>query len=187
MIRKHPSRPAIRNVVAPATLENVTMSSPPAYADCRDDSDVPAASDASVISGSVLATEGVPLSPVEEFPVSDPIPQSRDPVVVWFPRASKRQHVALSLLADILSAEYLFCCVQKAPIFSTYVCVCVVFYHLRKRNLLDYVRSVESVGGPCCPSNGVHQLSAFADLYDGCYFYFSQHVCIYRYILKMFK
>ena len=82
MVRKHPSRPAIRNVVAPATIENVTVSSPPAYADCRDDSDVPAASDASVISGSVLATEGVPLSPVEEFPVSDPIPQSRDPVVV---------------------------------------------------------------------------------------------------------
>ena len=80
MIRKHPNRPGISNVVAPATADNVTVS-PSLYPDSVDDSGV--ASDGAVVISNDLATEGVPLSAVEETSFWDPDPKPRTPVVVW--------------------------------------------------------------------------------------------------------
>ena len=79
MIRKHPNRPGISNVVTTATVENVTVNPPP-Y-----DSGIPSTSDTSVMTSTDLAVDGVPLTPVEELEVtsfSGPEVKPREPVVV---------------------------------------------------------------------------------------------------------
>jgi len=82
MIRKHPARPSIGNVVVPSTVDSVSV--PPAsHPDRLDDLGVPSViSDASVMNSSDITTGGVPLSPVEEIPPSDPDQEPRTPVLV---------------------------------------------------------------------------------------------------------
>jgi len=87
MIRKHPFRADVRNVVAPATAGSVSVSvqqPPPSYTDCLDDSGIPSVTDGSTVAGSDIITEGVPLTPVEETPPGDLDPEPRNPVVVWY-------------------------------------------------------------------------------------------------------
>jgi len=94
MVRKHPTRPGIRNVVAPATVaiamamapqqQPKSVTAPPAPSHLGD-SGVPSTSEASVVTVADITTDGVPLSPVEEptstsFRDSDAEPRS--PVVV---------------------------------------------------------------------------------------------------------
>jgi len=87
MIRKHPARPGISNIVSPvATVDSVTITSPPAHESSQDDSGVPSVNDARTLDGSALSgsdlltTDGVPLSPpIEETSFKDVDPQ---PVVV---------------------------------------------------------------------------------------------------------
>ena len=81
MIRKHPTRPSISNVVAPATVENITVSPPP-YPDRLDDSGVPSVSDASVVTGSDRTIGGAPASAFEETSFKGSDPEPRTPVVV---------------------------------------------------------------------------------------------------------
>jgi len=82
MIRKHPTRPSISNVVAPAAVENVTVSTPP-YPDRLNDSGVPSVSDASVVTSSDhTAGGGIPNLAFEETSFKGPDPEPRTPVVV---------------------------------------------------------------------------------------------------------
>jgi len=82
MYRKHPVRPGISNIVGPATIGIAAVSPLALNPDSLDDSGVPSVSDISVVTGSDLATSGVPLSPIEETSVSYPNPEPRDPVLV---------------------------------------------------------------------------------------------------------
>ena len=84
MVRRHPFRPSIGKVVAPATAGSVSAlpPPPPSYTDCLDDSGIPSVTDASTVTASDLITEGVPLTPVEETPPEDTDPKPRNPVVV---------------------------------------------------------------------------------------------------------
>jgi len=88
MIRKHPRRPAAGNVVQapPAAVDNVVVTSLP-FPDRLDDDDsgVPSAAEGSTLDSSDIATEGVPLTPVEEetsTSFADLNVKPRNPVVV---------------------------------------------------------------------------------------------------------
>ena len=82
MYRKHPVRPGISNVVAPAVIGIASVSPSALQPHSLDDSGIPSASDQSVVTSSDLETNGVPLSPVEETSVTDPNTEPRNPVLV---------------------------------------------------------------------------------------------------------
>jgi len=82
MYRKHPVRPGISNVLAPAAIGIAAVSPLALSPNSLDDSGIPSVSDGSMETSSDLPTNGVPLSPIEETPFGDPNPRPRSPVLV---------------------------------------------------------------------------------------------------------
>jgi len=86
MIRKRPirfgKRTGINKVVAPATVENVTVSPPPKYTDCLDDSGVPSVSEEPAVIGNEPSNSEASLSPIEETSFRDADSEPRIPVYV---------------------------------------------------------------------------------------------------------